>query len=175
MSGHRQAAVTLHALGADDRRWIMAALEPRDRIILDALLGELSELGFDGALMPLPAPAAGPAPAPARAGGTRTRIRQASAAQMAHVLEPEPVSLVRQVLGIEAWPWHDEFLALQSGPRLALLRAGAGRDDTAGAARHASLLSIIDGALAALPAPPSGAPARAPRFTLKHWIGQWTR
>jgi hypothetical protein len=41
----RRAALTLHALHADDRNWVLAQLGPQ-RVELDALLAELTELGI---------------------------------------------------------------------------------------------------------------------------------
>lgn len=44
----RQAALTLHALPAPDRTWVLAALPPSEREQLQALLGELQALGIPG-------------------------------------------------------------------------------------------------------------------------------
>ena len=49
MSGHRQAAIALHAVSAADRRLILAELPAADRVTLTVYLRELKELGFDGA------------------------------------------------------------------------------------------------------------------------------
>ena len=44
--GVRQAALTLHAMPASDRSWVLAALPPQDRQQLHALLDELETLGI---------------------------------------------------------------------------------------------------------------------------------
>jgi hypothetical protein len=45
-AGRRRAALTLHALAAPDRDWLLAQLPADDRAALERLLGELSELGI---------------------------------------------------------------------------------------------------------------------------------
>jgi hypothetical protein len=44
--GVRQAALTLHAMPASDRAWLLAALSPQEREQLHALLEELQALGI---------------------------------------------------------------------------------------------------------------------------------
>jgi hypothetical protein len=48
MSGHRQAALALHALSPRDQGLILAELPETDQDTLRTYLAELKELGFDG-------------------------------------------------------------------------------------------------------------------------------
>lgn len=45
-TGLRRAALALHALSVEDRKWLMQRLSPTQREALDALLVELKELGI---------------------------------------------------------------------------------------------------------------------------------
>jgi hypothetical protein len=44
--GRRHAALMLHSLAEDDRRWVLQQLPGGDRVPLETLLGELLELGI---------------------------------------------------------------------------------------------------------------------------------
>ena len=117
MSGHRQAALALYALGPADQDLILAELPDADQARLRGYLAELAELGFDGAAsasasQPVPAPVPSQAPA-------HERVRSASAATMAALLAGEPAGLVAQLLAADTWPWHAELLALLEPARRA--------------------------------------------------------
>jgi hypothetical protein len=45
-AGRRRAALTLHALAAQDREWLLDQLPATDRTALNSLLAELQELGI---------------------------------------------------------------------------------------------------------------------------------
>ena len=45
-AGRRRAALTLHALAASDREWLLEQLPPAERATLRGLLAELQELGI---------------------------------------------------------------------------------------------------------------------------------
>lgn len=45
-AGRRRAALTLHALAAQDREWLLEQLPAADRTVLGGLLAELQELGI---------------------------------------------------------------------------------------------------------------------------------
>ncbi|OEZ54749.1 hypothetical protein [Duganella sp. HH105] len=104
MTGHRQAAVALHALADADRGLILEQLAPADQSLLRGYLDELTALGFepDRSTPPL-APGA-----PSRQAG----LASASAAAMFGLLEHEPVALVAEVLALQPWSWSAGLLAL---------------------------------------------------------------
>ncbi|MCC7705594.1 hypothetical protein IGS59_25460 [Janthinobacterium sp. GW460P] len=109
MSGYRQAAIALHAVGAADRRLILAELPAADRDTLTAYLRELKELGFDGAdaeeVLSTPVP-------PPPAVTSLDRIMAASPATMFAIFRHEPASMVAQFLALEDWPWAPAMLEL---------------------------------------------------------------
>jgi hypothetical protein len=146
MTGHRQAAVALHALADADRTLVLAELSAEDQRVLRGYLAELDELGFaSGDSAGLVEPPRAPAPAPADS------LSSASGATLHGLLLGEPAALVAQVLSIEPWPWRAAFLALQSGERRERLRAAA-PDGPVAPARAAFL---VDGLRARLAAGPS--------------------
>lgn len=129
----RRAALTLHALGAADRAWLLAQLPRPQRERLQGMLQELETLGIPashdllqdlmgaaGAAGAVPNPAAGvPPPMPAdvlpTSGGADFSQQQAAlsrmdAASVARVLQNEPAGLIAQLLSIHAWPWREAVL-----------------------------------------------------------------
>ena len=113
MIGHRRAAAALHALPEEDRQWLLGELPESERKILNQLLGELTELGFDAGCTSQPA-----VTVMSRVGAGNTAglsssadiVRNASARELIVLLEHEPSSLIAQVLRIEEWPWKQAFL-----------------------------------------------------------------
>ncbi|PTT79710.1 hypothetical protein DBR42_20865 [Pelomonas sp. HMWF004] len=91
-AGQRRAALTLHALAAPDRDWLLRQLPVADRTALQSLLNELQELGI-----------------PADAGVIRSALAEAApgtgaalpdAAALAQVLAREAVSLRGTLLSL---------------------------------------------------------------------------
>ena len=109
MSGHRQAAIALHAVSAADRRLILAELPAADRVTLTVYLRELKELGFDGAdadeVLSTPVP-------PTPAVTSLDRIMAATPTIMFAIFQHEPASLVAQFLALQDWPWAPAMLDL---------------------------------------------------------------
>ena len=126
----RRAALTLHALGAADRAWLLAQLPPVQREQLQAMLRELEALGIPasgnllqdllGAADAGVRPEAGASQA-ARAEtsqlGSSTGFQQQQAALgrldaalVARILQSEPAGLIAQLLHIHAWPWRQAVL-----------------------------------------------------------------
>lgn len=178
MSGHRQAAVALHALAAADRTLILAELPETDQATLRGYLTELDELGFDSGaatdLLPRRGAGAGPVPSAAN-DEAADALADAAAADVHAVLEGEPASLVAQLLSVEAWTWRADFLTLQTAPRREQLRACA-PDGAVAPARAAFLRRAVSERLQRLPAAASPAPAAAPARPL--WMRirlPWTR
>lgn len=126
----RRAALTLHALGAADRTWLLAQLPPLQRERLQAMLGELEALGIPasrnllkdllGAADTPPRPGADVSPAASieaspPLGGAGFHQQQAVLSRMdptvvARVLQTEPAGLIAQLLNIQAWPWRQAVL-----------------------------------------------------------------
>lgn len=105
----RQAALTLHALPADDRTWVLAALPPAERDQLQALLEELQSLGIPAD----PALVAGltqEAASSATADWLHALDAQGSAA-LAGVLRDEPGGLTSAVLAILREPARAQVIA----------------------------------------------------------------
>lgn len=109
VSGYRQAAIALHAVGAADRRLILAELPAADRATLTAYLRELKELGFDGAdadeVLSTPV-------APPPAVTSLDRIIAATPETMFAIFQHEPASMVAQFLALQDWPWAPAMLDL---------------------------------------------------------------
>jgi hypothetical protein len=106
MNGLRRAALALHGLPEQDKRWVLERLGGADRARLAQLLEELQKLGIppDESLLAYAQKDTPAEPAP-------SRVRQASAAQMVAILAREPAGLIAAVLRIEPWPWQAPFLA----------------------------------------------------------------
>jgi len=106
----RRCALTLHALGAHDRGWLLAKLPASQREELDRLLGELQLLGIPAepqlaraALKGSLDRAVETAPvAPAQAGrsGGIDFLDPSQAGALAQVLQHEPAALIAHVVGL---------------------------------------------------------------------------
>lgn len=178
MSGHRQAALALHALGADDQDLILAELPDADQERLRAYLAELTELGFD-------LPAADSAPAPARlvsiakrAPGTpQERVQGADARSMAELLAGEPAGLVAQLLSGGEWPWRAPFMAQLPAARRAQVLAALEAQQAPGPACAAVLVDALAERLErVVHLEEQPAPAARPAWSrLLAKAGAWTR
>jgi hypothetical protein len=96
----RQSALALHALAAQDRAWVLAALPEGQRAALQPLLAELEEIGIprDADLLRAVQPPA---------------ARQRSTGDLealARLLRREPPGVAAGFLAAEAWPWRREVL-----------------------------------------------------------------
>ena len=107
MNGSRQAALTLHALPAAERNWVLERLEPQERQLMQSHLDELAALGIpaDQRLVDEALNKARAAAAP------RAVIAGASAMTMQTLLSAEPAGLVARVLALGDWPWARELMA----------------------------------------------------------------
>ena len=165
MSGHRQAAVALHALTDQDRDQILAQLPDADQAALRDHLAELHALGFqrDGLDLGL-----------ARAAGrarVRAELASAAPAQLFTLLEHEPAALVAQVLALQDWHWRADLLALFSPTRRELIKAAAGMAPAPARARF--LREALSDKLGALT--PVAAIAPTPLTALRRWVRSWRR
>lgn len=148
-SGHRQAAVTLHALASADRDLVLAELAAPDREILRGYLAELDELGFQ------PADSAAAAATLERAVPDTDPLAAAHGTDLHRLLQDEPAALVAQVLSLQNWRWRADYLALQTAPRREQLRAAA----PTGPVAPARAAFLADALRTRLLAQPASAPA----------------
>ncbi len=160
MSGHRRAALALHAVADEDRDLILAQLPAADQQRLRDYLAELAELGIEGDCGGLDLPAAAPAGAALLAG--------ASAPAMFAVLEHEPAALVAQLLALRDWPWAQPLLALYPASRRDAIRSAR---VVPAPARDRFLLEALAATVAA-PAVPVRASLLAP---LRRLVAVWNR
>lgn len=116
-AGARKAALVLHGLGAEDRRWVLSHLPAPQLEAVRPLLAELSALGLpaDGKLVE--ELLGSHRTAAAISGQEPFALAQAAAADLVQVVAEEPAGAVATLLNVRAWPWQDEFLALLSAPR----------------------------------------------------------
>lgn len=140
MTGYRKAAVALHGLHEEDRRWVLAELPEADRSTLVTYLDELKALGFTGEATvernTHPVKSISPQQ-------PVDFIRDASAAEMHAILDSEPSSLVAQVLAIENWRWKTSFMQMCSPMRQDRIRAALSPVQTSAPARRQFLIGII--------------------------------
>lgn len=104
VGGQRQAALLLHALGEEDRAWMLAALPQQQRDTLQLLLAELRELGIprDAGLL-----------APLSAEETSSPLHDLDDAALAHVsqlLQQEPQRFTSVLLAAQPWRAHAQRL-----------------------------------------------------------------
>lgn len=89
-AGRRRAALTLHALAAQDREWLLEQLPAADRTVLGGLLAELQELG-------IPADA---------------EVIRSALAEAAHVIDSPNAQALAQVLAREDESFRGVLLSL---------------------------------------------------------------
>jgi hypothetical protein len=192
MSGHRRAAVALHASNAKDRQWILSELPESDQVTLRGYLEELDTLGFsyghdlNGDFQLVGAPL--PESAESIVTGTSVeQLQQASAAKMAVCFQDEPNSLIVRIMRVQVWPWQDALMALLPIARrqhIQSLMADASLTDTMPPA--AMLNEFLMNALAArlhciavVPTEPrmfaTGVRKRRRRPPFVTWILSWNR
>jgi hypothetical protein len=117
----RRAALALHALGEEDRAWMLAQLQPQHRDLVEPLLGELRELGMQ------PDPRAledveNETAVPVSASMRLASLARAEMQTLARVLEQEPPEVTRALLFAADPAWRrvllgalDPAFALQVG------------------------------------------------------------
>jgi hypothetical protein len=138
LPGARRTALLLHALGDQDRSWLLARLPADARRPLAGMLDELRAVGIPATREVVEeALALGRSGAPGRAGDpasvgsgppapTETAIawlEAADARALAAVLAPEPPMLVARLLAARPWTWRDELFAFLGSLRSAQVRS----------------------------------------------------
>jgi len=124
MKGSREAALTLHALPAADRSWVLERLEPVERRLVQSHLDELAALGIppDPSLLDEAVSKASTTASP------RAVISQASVFMMRSLLAEEPPGVIARLLALGEWRWADELvreLAPQCRQKVQALRGQA--------------------------------------------------
>lgn len=110
-AGRRRAALTLHALAAADREWLLEQLPHQDRLALRGLLAELRELGIpaDGDVIRAALAEAGPHADVANAQALAQVLSREAASWRGALLSLLPAAQQEAVLS----QWPDE---LEAGP-----------------------------------------------------------
>jgi hypothetical protein len=170
MSGHRQAAVALHALAGADRELILEQLPAGDQAALRGYLDELSALGFEsaGARADMLALAAA---APTKA-AKAVDLSAATAPTMFVLLQHEPATLVAQVLALQQWAWGAGLLALCAPARREAIEAAR---VVAAPARGRFLRAALDARLAELTPPAVVAALPSGWRRMRDMVASWTR
>jgi len=153
-SQSRRAALMAHALPKDDQAWLLAALPPARRSVLEPLLTELQVLGIpsDPALLDALDAQQAPAP-PARACDTLLILSAAQLRTLAKVLQQEDPAVAACLLALRRWAWRDALLAAMRPEFAQQVRASASRTPA-----HALDAALCEGLLAAIALQP------VPRF-----------
>lgn len=154
----RRAALTAHALASEDQAWLMEALAPAHRAMLQPLLDDLKALGIPTDASPAQATAGIPplqrrrSSAPGRAEPGRVPPHTDA---LVHWLSLEPAALAHRILGLQAWPGAAEVRR----------RLGIASDGPlpAAPALDAWLRTEVQAQLDTLPAP-------APETLLTRWL-----
>ncbi|MES2355362.1 MAG: hypothetical protein V4568_13390 [Pseudomonadota bacterium] len=112
----RKAAVMLHGVSEQDQAWILDRLPENSRQELEALIGELQELGFDSAdcaLVDLPSQrndVQAPTQVETTAGNAITKIEKCPLPLLIEWGNEEAEWVVAQVLLQRKWSWTVAFL-----------------------------------------------------------------
>lgn len=132
----RRAALMTYAMAEADQAWLLRALAPAHRQVLEGLIAELHELGIppDEVLLKQvrdqpaaeidTATASMIAPLP-----TDQRLASLSGAQilrLAQLLQREPPQLVARLLATESWNWRGALLAAMEQDFVGEVRAASG-------------------------------------------------
>lgn len=167
VSGHRQAALALHALAPEDCNFILADLPQADQRILRGYLGELAELGFDAVTVD--------AVLADRAEPTRRDlIDGADANHVLRVLGNEPASLMLALLSAGPWQWEMALLSRLPGHVRVRIETERRAASSPATARDAFVIHAVADALKASGAAKHLEPStRVPR--LQKWIKSWRR
>jgi hypothetical protein len=110
MDGYRKSAMRLSVASHEDRAWVLAQLDPADRLVLLEALKETVVhdnnqetadarriAGKNAALLP--------------AGSVVTRLMSADVETMVALLDREPSWVIALVVGEASFPWVEDYLA----------------------------------------------------------------
>jgi hypothetical protein len=106
----RQAALTLHGLAAEDRRWMLRSLSPWQLAAVEPLLQELRELGIPQEAATIARDRSRRA-APAGPRDEQEEMDSSKLPSLALILRNEPASLTAVFLSQQPLPWRERLLA----------------------------------------------------------------
>lgn len=115
--GARKAALVLHGLSPDDRRWLLSHLPAPQRETVGPLLDELVALGVPADAKLMEEVLGSHRTVAALSGQEPFALSQAAASDVARVVAQESAALVATLLNVRSWPWHEALLALLPAPR----------------------------------------------------------
>ncbi|VVE90694.1 hypothetical protein [Pandoraea bronchicola] len=125
--GLRQAALALHAMHPEDRRWAMHSLEADQRDAISALLEELGELGIPRDASLLQSLGEGDKTARVLLTDQDAQVLDAMPDAVAiAMLRNEPARFVELLLNLHPWVWRDAWYAAQPSAALSGTTMGTG-------------------------------------------------
>jgi hypothetical protein len=139
ISGYEKAAQMLSGLTGEDREWVLLRLAETDRLRIGELLEQVGAAAQQQDSAP-EVPTVEPASSP------ETAVANATAADVARVLQAEPDWLVALILAKRNWPWGEDYLSRFEPARLERLR------EMVGTVRESAKPRACDEATAALAA-----------------------
>ncbi|MDK2125124.1 hypothetical protein [Parachitinimonas caeni] len=179
MSDTRQAALTLHALSAQDRDWVLSRLTDEQRSELTGYLDELVSLGIprDSGLIQAAMANVPPVQSALQGLPARGLLAKASGATMYAVLEEEPAWLMAQVLKAGPWSWQADFMSRLPESRRRALAQSLIEASAIGEKVVDAMLNKLALRLTSLPnvvtANPNGAPNHDKATGWVTWIRKW--
>ncbi|HEX7888057.1 MAG TPA: hypothetical protein VF522_01750 [Ramlibacter sp.] len=141
----RRAALTIHALGEEDRAWMLAQLQPQQRAVLEPLLSELRDLGIQSDRRVLEQ-IESDSPSPVSATARLARLGRPQIQHLARLLEQEPPEVTRALLAAGDAAWRNSLLKALD-PRFATRVRGLSSAVSNGPALAAALLAVVEGRL----------------------------
>ncbi|WP_137939835.1 hypothetical protein [Chitinivorax sp. B] len=179
----RKAALSLHALGAADRRWILAQLDDTERQQLEFHLDELQSLGIPAnaelASAVIQSQASCPADQPAMSNAAmciRHQLDNAPAADIVAVLREEPNWILAPVLKLGPWSWQPALLSALDANRRTALVSMLHTQPALQEGFILALLSALDSQLTMLPSQIDVAPSAltsTDQPPLLRWVRKW--
>ncbi len=165
----RRAALTLHALPAADREWVIRRLDPGQQQLVDEHLRELQALGVV-ADQRLVQQALAWAASHEPASSWRGTLIACDAASIQALLWSEPASLIARVLAQGPWPWEEALLAALGPTRSDQVRA-LRNSKRANSALDDWLMHELVRRLETVIVRHDPAPAERP--PARHWLNRW--
>lgn len=177
-AGARKAALVLHGLGADDRRWLLSRLPQQQRDTVQPLLDELAALGVPADAQLVEQLLGSHRTAAALSGQEPFELAQAAAVDVARIVGDESPALVATLLNVHDWPWHAQFLSLLPPTRRRLVEEALAKLKARQAAGPHGKPAALEAALVHEVAKRAGGVAQrsAPeRGALSHRFAGWLR
>ncbi|MDB5750676.1 MAG: hypothetical protein JWP65_1097 [Ramlibacter sp.] len=103
----RRAALMAHALAPPDQAWLLEALSPGRKDVLQGLLAELVELGIPPDVTLLQ----DLKPRPVFGAAALENLERGQVRLLATLLQREPPAITARLLAMRTWQWRDALLA----------------------------------------------------------------